>query len=141
MKQLTSIAVPKHYDADPDPTFHFDADPSYPTFYFGADPDPSPHRSDPHLRPRVTLHDSILSLQASIVSLNGPPKLLSFDFDGDPLPKMIRIRIRYTAIIRNFLSRNDISIEGAATLMINPATALRMIKAGINLGVYYFAIL
>jgi hypothetical protein len=54
------------------------------------------------------------------VSVHGPPQLLNFDFD---------------AIKRNFLSRNDISIEGAATLMINPATALRMIKAGINLGV------
>jgi hypothetical protein len=69
------------------------------------------------------------------MSLHGPPQLLNFDFDVDTLPKMIRIRICNTAIKRNFLFRNDISIEGAATLMINPATALRMIKAGINLGV------
>jgi hypothetical protein len=69
------------------------------------------------------------------VSLHGLQQLQKFDFDANLLPKMIRIRIRITDINRNFLPRNDISIEGAATLMINPATALRMIQAGINLGV------
>ena len=33
-----------------------------------------------------------------------------------------------TSSCSKFVFRNDISVEGAATLMINPATALRMIK-------------
>ncbi len=33
-----SVADPHHVDADPDPTFHFDADPNPdPTFQFDAD--------------------------------------------------------------------------------------------------------
>jgi hypothetical protein len=33
----------------------------------------------------------------------------------------------YTVFV-NTIFRNDISVEGAATVMINPATAFRMIK-------------
>jgi hypothetical protein len=46
---------PQPYDADPDATFNFDADPDYadpdPSFHFDADPDAylAPHRSDANL--------------------------------------------------------------------------------------------
>ncbi len=37
-----SVADPHHFDADPDPAWHFDTDPNPdPTFHFNADPDPS----------------------------------------------------------------------------------------------------
>jgi hypothetical protein len=53
-----------------DPTFHFDSD-SYPTYNFDADPNRATIGSQ-------TVHGSILSLHASIVTVHGPPwRLLS----------------------------------------------------------------
>jgi hypothetical protein len=57
----------KHCDADPNSSFHFEADPDT-TVHFDADPDPFPHQSAPGLQ---ALHDTILSLNASIVSAKG----------------------------------------------------------------------
>ncbi len=46
------VAVPHHFNADPDSSFHFNADP-YPTLHFiaGSDfaPDPALHRSEVNL--------------------------------------------------------------------------------------------
>jgi hypothetical protein len=69
-----------HFYADPDPTFHFDADQdSDPASHFDADPDFAPHQSDASLRPLTctfqTVHGSILSFHASIVSNLGLPWL------------------------------------------------------------------
>ncbi len=68
-------------------------------FNFNADPAPDPalYQSDQNLWPLVsgqqTLQGSILSLQASIVIVHGPPwlhfeplKLLNVDFNADPDP-------------------------------------------------------
>ncbi len=85
---------PHHFNADPDPnqdtTFHFNANP---------DPDQDPHQNDDaNLRPLFStvpqnLHGFILRLNASIMSVNGPPRLhfeplylLNFDFNADPDP-------------------------------------------------------
>ncbi len=64
---------------------------------FDADPDPASHQGDANLRPLALnppgLH--FLSLQASILSVHGPPrihsdprKLLNFDFNADPDPQL-----------------------------------------------------
>jgi hypothetical protein len=38
----TSVAVPDHFDTDPDPAFHFDKNPDPdPALQFDTDPDPS----------------------------------------------------------------------------------------------------
>ncbi len=74
------VADSHQFNADPDPSFccHADLDP---TFHFNADPDPdldpAPHQSDANLRPSVyrPSRSSILSLHASIVSVNDPPQL------------------------------------------------------------------
>jgi hypothetical protein len=62
------------------------------------DSDPAPHQSDANLRPLVFM-DSILSLHASIVSVQVPPrlhfeslKLLNFD--------LMRIRIQLFTLVR-----------------------------------------
>jgi hypothetical protein len=76
----------QHYlDLDPDPAFQFNAD-------LHPHPDPALLQSDGNLRPLVyTLPGSSLSLQASIVSVYGTPrlyfeclKLFNFDFNADP---------------------------------------------------------
>jgi hypothetical protein len=87
---------PHHLYADPDPAVHFNADPNT-TFRFDADPDPAPAscQSDENLRSLVYRPSKgfILSLQASVLSVHGPPwlyfeplKLLIFEFyvDQDP---------------------------------------------------------
>jgi hypothetical protein len=64
------VADPHHINADldPDPDFHFDAD---------LDPDPAPYQYDGNLRPLVyrLFKAQFLSLQASIVSVQGPSQL------------------------------------------------------------------
>jgi hypothetical protein len=46
-----SVADPHHVDADPNPSFTFDADPDLcPTFTSDADPDPAPRKSDKVIR-------------------------------------------------------------------------------------------
>ncbi len=74
---------------------HFNAYPAL-AFHCIADPDPAPdlHQGDANLRPlayRLFLQASILTFQASILSVHGPPrlqfepgKLLIFDFNADP---------------------------------------------------------
>jgi hypothetical protein len=43
-KKCCGIRIKHHLDADPDPAFHFDADPETdPIFHFDVDPDPAPH--------------------------------------------------------------------------------------------------
>ncbi len=97
------VAVPHHFNADPDSSFHFNADPDssfhfnadpYPTLHFIADsdfaPDPACRQSDANLLQLMylqTFQDSILSLHASIVRVHSLPrlnfeplKLLHFDF-------------------------------------------------------------
>ncbi len=49
-----------HFNADPDPAFHFKA---------GPDPDSAPYENDANLRPLAH------SLQTSILSVHGPPRL------------------------------------------------------------------
>ncbi len=65
---------PHHFNAYPDPSFHVNADRG-PTFHLNADSDldPALHQSDANLRSwsKKTLRGSILSLHASILSLNG----------------------------------------------------------------------
>ncbi len=43
---LTSVAVPHHLDADPDPTFQFDPEPD-PTTHFFSDLEPPVLQNDP----------------------------------------------------------------------------------------------
>ncbi len=67
-----------HFNADPDPALHFEADPDPNlAFHFSADPDPdhAPHQSESATIGLQTLQGSILSLQASIVtvSVQDPP--------------------------------------------------------------------
>jgi hypothetical protein len=51
---MDMIADPRHFNADPDPAFHFNADPDPdPAFHFNADPDPVPHRCDRNLHTLV----------------------------------------------------------------------------------------
>jgi hypothetical protein len=53
---MDMIADPHHFNADPDPAFHFNPDPDPdPAFHFNADPDPdpAPHRSERNLRTLV----------------------------------------------------------------------------------------
>ncbi len=72
--QKSRVADPQQFNADPDPTFHLNAD-------------PDPLQGDRNLRPL-----SILSLRASIVTAHSPRinleplKLLNFDFNADPDP-------------------------------------------------------
>ncbi len=92
---------PHNFNADPDPAFHFNADPDPdPAFHFNADPDLDlvPHQSDGNLQ---TLE--YRPSKASIVSVLGPPrvyieplKLLNFDFNAhpDPYPAFTVMRIR-----------------------------------------------
>jgi hypothetical protein len=76
--------------------FSLSADP-YPNFHFKADPAPAPHQScESTITGLWTLQGSILSLHASIVSVNGPPylhfeplKLLNFDFNADLDPHQL----------------------------------------------------
>jgi hypothetical protein len=44
------VAVPRHFNADPDPDFHLHAGPD-PAFHLNADqdPDPTPHQGDANL--------------------------------------------------------------------------------------------
>ncbi len=99
-----------------DSTFQFDSD-SDPTYNFDADLNRAPYQSVHATIDLQTVHGSILSLNASIVSFHGPPwlhcepsQLLNFNLDADPdpafdfdadlaftlmrilLPKVIRIR-------------------------------------------------
>jgi hypothetical protein len=58
---------------EPDPAFHFNADPDPgpdPAFNFTVEPDPAPHQSDENLRPLVyqNLQRFILSHHSTIVS-------------------------------------------------------------------------
>ncbi len=80
------VADTHHFNAEPDPD---------PAFHFNADPDPTPLQSDRNLQLmvyRIDPHGSIFSLQASIVSVHGPPrlyifeplKLLVYEFNADP---------------------------------------------------------
>jgi hypothetical protein len=47
---------PRRFAADPDPIFHFDADPDPDhTFHFGADPDPDPTSILMPIRIRILL--------------------------------------------------------------------------------------
>ena len=90
------ISDPHHFNAYPDPSFYINADPEL-IFNLNAD--------GIRILLRIkamqicdhwtscTLHGSILSLQASIVSVHGPPwlffeplELLNFDFNVDPNP-------------------------------------------------------
>jgi hypothetical protein len=84
------VADSHHFNADPDPNPN-------PTFHFNANPDLDldPHQSDANLRALVfrPFTASFLSLNASIVSVHGPPrlhfetlKLLNFDNNADPDP-------------------------------------------------------
>jgi hypothetical protein len=89
----SSVAYPTfQFDADPDPTFHSDAE-LYPdlTFQFDADPDPVPTT---HLFP--DLDPPMLQ--------NGPLRLLPFHFDADPdldpAFTLIRIRILRFTLMR-----------------------------------------
>ncbi len=70
-----ALADTPHVGADPDPAFHFDAGPDQ-TVHFDEDPyiNPVPHQSEANLRSTglQTLHGSIWSLNASIVSVYGP---------------------------------------------------------------------
>ncbi len=92
---LVIFADPKEYDADLDPSFHFDEeqdpkpetemrlqDPSFnidvdpdPTFNFNGDPDPANHQNYQNLLPLVHRPNSapFLSLPTSTVSIHGPP--------------------------------------------------------------------
>jgi hypothetical protein len=65
---------PFHFDADPnlDPTFHFYANPDL-TFYFDADRDPTPYLRNKNLRPLAHRPSTALwaftALYGSILSL------------------------------------------------------------------------
>jgi hypothetical protein len=78
-----------HINADPDPAFHFNADPDpdpafrfnadpypNPAFHFNANPDPAPFKREVILRLLVyRLYKApILSLPASIMSGHGHPR-------------------------------------------------------------------
>jgi hypothetical protein len=70
------VADPHHITADPDSASHFNADPD-PAFHFRPDPDHAPHQSDANLQLLVCkpFVAPFFSLQASIVSGHGPPRL------------------------------------------------------------------
>ncbi len=38
---MHTVVNRQRFNADPDPTFYFVADPDYPIFFFDADPDPT----------------------------------------------------------------------------------------------------
>jgi hypothetical protein len=41
------VRDPHHFNADPDPAFHFNADPdSDPALHFNSNPEPAPHQSN-----------------------------------------------------------------------------------------------
>ncbi len=73
------VTDPHHFNADSDPASYLNAD-SDPAFHFNADPDPLPD-SAPYQVMRICHHclqnrqGFILSLQASNVSVHGPPRL------------------------------------------------------------------
>jgi len=93
------IRITLNADPEPDPAFNFNEDPD-PAFHFNTDPvlvtDPASHHSDGNLRPQVfqTLPlGSILSLQTSIASVRGSPRLyfepqilLNLYLNADPNP-------------------------------------------------------
>ncbi len=73
-----------------DSTFQFDSD-SDPTYNFDADLNRAPYQSVRATIGLQTVHGSILTLHASIVSFHGhpwlhcePPQLLNFNLDADP---------------------------------------------------------
>jgi hypothetical protein len=108
--QCSRDVNPNHFFADPDPpflpdpTFHFDSDPD-PIFYFDEDldsgPEPASHRSDPpglHFEPpSLCCERRAPALHVFIFEL-GSSRILTSIRIRNRLPKMIRIRIRNTAM-------------------------------------------
>ncbi len=92
----SSVADPNRYDADPDSSFHNDADPV---------PDPAPHQSDANAR-LLVYRPSTAPFWAST------PPLLVFttlhssiflNFHGSWILTLIRIRIRLSTLTRILL--------------------------------------
>jgi hypothetical protein len=64
---LRSVADPHHFDPDPDPIFHFDADlQPDPTYHLNADPDPEPFTL---MRIRI-LPFTLMRIRIHILALN-----------------------------------------------------------------------
>ncbi len=102
---MPGIADPHHFNADSNPLLYFNADPDQ-VFHGNADPDldPAPLQIDGNLRTlpstSLQLKGSLLSLRASIVSVDGPSRLsceplkLFKAFHSNTDPKIMQIRIR-----------------------------------------------